>query len=89
MGREVATKYQILVDDIDDKCLTLKGKEFWPEDEFASGAKWMGEIIINAANYAAQRALEPDPQPGDAGYHYTFMDMPLFYEPRHPNPSPE
>jgi hypothetical protein len=51
------------------------GKEVWPDDDYASPDKSIGEIIVNAANYAAVHVE----------VHWSYFDRPLWVEPRKPN----
>ncbi len=73
MGRGTIqnNRYVILVDDDDPNCLTLQGKEYWPDD-FITEDKSMVDIIINAANYSAVKKDE---------YYFTNMDRVLWVEP--------
>lgn len=68
-------RYGLSVDGHDIECLLLQGQEIW-EDDFASPPKSIGEIIVNAANYS----------PNASEKYFTYMERPLWCEPRNPNP---
>jgi hypothetical protein len=84
MTKQHSKAYDVLVDPYDSDCLTLLGKESWPDIDYTTEPKSMGEVIINAANYAIVGCGSEPPLIPD-GYHYTYMDdKVLWVEPRHP-----